>query len=101
MLIEVLFVRDCPNHEPTLRLIDDVGRHLGLQVQIREIEVKDVADAERLSFLGSPSVRIDGRDIEEPVDHARPFSMSCRMYQRSGVPARALIEAAITRARGA
>jgi hypothetical protein len=52
-------------------------------------------DAVRLRFLGSPSVQIDGLDID-PMARARTdFTLACRLYGSSGVPPAELIESAI------
>jgi hypothetical protein len=32
-------------------------------------------------FLGSPSFRVDGRDIEAGADERRDCAFSCRLYQ--------------------
>ncbi len=43
-------------------------------------EVRNEADAERERFVGSPTIRIDGRDIK-PAE-GEPYSLSCRVYRR-------------------
>lgn len=97
MRIDILYCDGCPNHPPTVALLHDVVRGLGIDAIIREIEVKDAADAERLRFLGSPTVQVDGRDIDSTVQDRADYSLSCRMYGPSGVPARALVEQALQR----
>ena len=48
-------------------------------IEIREIETD--ADAERESFPGSPTIRIDGEDVQPPGDN--PVGLSCRVYRRA------------------
>ncbi len=96
MNIRVLFFAGCPNHDATVALIRDVADALGSDVEIDEVEVKGPEDARRLRFLGSPTVQVDGVDIE-PAHRGPVESMSCRLYGRSGIPPRALIEAAFGR----
>lgn len=80
-LIELLFFEGCPNHEmflPQLRaLLDD----LGIRDPIRTIEVptEDAARAHR--FLGSPSLRIDGKDVEPGADERDDYGLQCRLYR--------------------
>ena len=85
-MIEVLFFAGCPNHEPTLALAREVVSELGLSVEIREVEVRDEADAQSRHFLGSPSVRVGGVDIEPGAAERTEFALGCRMYGASGVP---------------
>ena len=69
--VEVLFFDGCPNHEPTVQLVRDVVAALGVAAELREVTVESAEDAEALRFLGSPSVRVNGRDIEPGVIGAR------------------------------
>jgi hypothetical protein len=93
--IQVLFFRGCPNHEPTVRRIQDIARGLGVHAELREVEVTDDAAARRLRFLGSPTVQVDGKDIEAARRADRGYAMSCRMYGASGVPPREMVEDAL------
>jgi hypothetical protein len=97
MMIEVIYFEGCPNHERTLVLANEVLSELGLDADIREVEVRTQEDAERLRFIGSPSVRVDGKDIEPGAENRNEFMMSCRIYGDSGLPARELLVAALGR----
>jgi mercuric ion transport protein len=72
---------------------------MGLHVEIREIEVDSQDKAEATAFLGSPSVRINGVDIEPSARGVKAFGLTCRTYiddgTRTGLPSRELISAAI------
>ena len=48
-------------------------------VELREIDTD--TDAEREEFPGSPTIRIDGEDIQPPGDN--PIGLSCRVYRRA------------------
>ncbi len=85
-MIEVLFFKGCPNHEPTLALAREVVSELGLDVEIREVEIHDEMDALRRQFLGSPSVRVDGVDIEPGAAERTEYAFGCRVYGAGGVP---------------
>ena len=73
--VEVLFFEGCPNYEPTLRLVREVVAGAGGSAEIREVEIKSPEEAESLRFLGSPSVRINGCDIEPGarIESLRPW----------------------------
>jgi hypothetical protein len=64
MRIRVLDFKGCPNHEPTLRLLRQVVDEIGVEAELEIIEVRDNEHARELRFLGSPTVLIDGDDIE-------------------------------------
>ncbi len=98
MTIEVLYFEGCPNHQPTVQLVQEVVETLGLSLEVREVEVADSEEAETLRFLGSPSVRVNGRDIEPGADDRTGFALSCRVYGAAGVPPRDLLVAALREA---
>jgi hypothetical protein len=95
VIVEILYTRACPHHAPTVALVQRLARDLGFDAEIREVEVRGPEDAQRLRFLGSPSVRIDGCDIEPSRREHTSFSLSCRLYGRSGTPPIELITAAL------
>jgi hypothetical protein len=95
MQIDVLYFAGCPNHGPTVDLVREVLRALDLQLPVHEIEVPDPEAATRLGFLGSPTIRVDGQDIEPGAGDRTDYAMSCRVYGHSGVPPRAWIETAL------
>jgi hypothetical protein len=84
MKIEVLYFRGCPNHAPAVNQVRLALRSAQLEEAIQEIEVKDASMAEQLAFLGSPSIRIDGLDIEREARTAKSFGFGCRTYTDAG-----------------
>ncbi len=93
--IEVFFFEGCPNHSPAVELVRDVVQRIAPDARIHEIAVRDDREAERLRFLGSPTIRVDGVDIEPEAEARTDYAMSCRTYGGSGVPPRQLLEAAL------
>jgi hypothetical protein len=79
--VEILYFDGCPNHEPARALVERVAAELGLHAKIELIEVADPDSASRLRFLGSPSVRVEGRDVEPGADERSDFVLSCRVYR--------------------
>ncbi len=94
-MIEVLYFEGCPHFEPTLSLTDEVLSQLGVSAEVRKIEIRSPEDAERVRFLGSPSVRVDGKDIEPGAESRTEYALSCRIYGDSGLPPRELLVTAI------
>ena len=95
MRIDILYFDGCPNHHPTVELVRDVVRALGLDARIREVEVRDDDDAARHRFFGSPTVQINGQDVDPVARSRTDYSFSCRTYGASGAPPRELIEQAL------
>jgi|SRR5882672_5564266 len=93
--VEVLYFEDCPNFERALDLVRDVAQALGADVSIVTREVKDPDDAVRCRFPGSPTIRVDGSDLEPEVDRVGIPAFGCRLYGGEGVPPRTLIERAL------
>ena len=103
MTIEILYFAGCPHHEPTVQLIREVLEREGETAIVDQRAITDAAMALRARFLGSPTVRIDGLDVEVEARRAVSFGLSCRTYlnagTRSGVPPKEWIEAAVKEAR--
>lgn len=105
MKVEVLYFPGCPNHVPTVERVRETLDRMGRHDQIREIEVDSQHQAEATAFLGSPSVRINGIDIEPSARGVKAFGLTCRTYiedgTRTGLPGRELISAAVAEQIGA
>ena len=98
MKIEVLYVEDCPNYQPTMGRLKSVLRQEGIPAQISTVVVKDEAVARQLNFLGSPSIRINGLDIEPDSRTVTATGFACRRYA-GGLPSEEMIRAALREAR--
>ena len=95
--IEVLVFDGCPHAEAAMQLAHDVASRLGPGISIERVEVDTPERAAEFGFLGSPSLRVNGADIEGKT--ASAGRLCCRTYEDgSGVPPEWLIEAAVLRA---
>jgi hypothetical protein len=104
MKVEIFYFSGCPNHQPAVDRVREVLEQEGTPADVVEVEVRDAATAQQVGFLGSPSVRVDGRDVEPPARAARAFGLTCRTYldggRHAGVPPPEWIRAALREARG-
>jgi hypothetical protein len=97
MKIEVLYVPDCPNFQPAVERIRKVLAAGALRADIEGVAVNSAAEAEALHFPGSPTIRIDGTDVDEPQTNAT--GLACRLYASSGgVPSEEMLRLAFSRA---
>src|SRR5215207_7316180 len=79
--IELLWWRECPSWERALAELREEIAALGLDpdaVEVREVATTEAA--EREEFVGSPTIRIDGRDVQPPSGD--PVGLACRTYLR-------------------
>ncbi|MGH2997011.1 MAG: DF family (seleno)protein [Gaiellaceae bacterium] len=96
MNVELFFWDGCPSYPEAEELLADVLRERGLHVAIERREVRTQAEAERLRFPGSPTIRVDGRDVDAKGATARP-ALACRIYRLpdgrvSPIPSRETLE---------
>ncbi len=99
MKVELLYFNGCPHYAPALDRLRTVLASEGVPAQVTEIEVKDEEDARRLGFPGSPTIRVDGADIEPGVRPEGGTGFACRRYPE-GMPSEEMIRAALRQAGG-
>jgi hypothetical protein len=100
--VEVLYVADCPSHPAAVKLVKHVLATAGVEAEIHEVLVRDDGMATELGFCGSPTIRINGRDVAEKSQDARTFALSCRFYPGSkqiGLPPAEMVHRAVLNAR--
>ena len=101
MKVEVLFVADCPTHLAAVNLVKQVLTAEGVEAEIHEVLVRDEEMANELGFCGSPTIRINGRDVAGESQNARSFALSCRLYPGSkqvGLPSAEMVHRAVLQA---
>lgn len=100
MKIEVLYVPNCPNHAVALERLREILAGESLEAHLNEVLVSDAGMAQSLKFPGSPTIRINGQDVEPQSEQITSFGLMCRLYSDgSGAPSQQGLRAAIQRAR--
>jgi hypothetical protein len=94
MKVEFLYLDGCPNHLPALERIKEILQEESCGAEVREILVPDVQAARHTKFLGSPTIRVNGLDIEPTARERRDFGLMCRRYS-DGIPSYELIRNAV------
>ncbi|CAN5885432.1 hypothetical protein BH23ACT11_BH23ACT11_15860 [soil metagenome] len=99
MRIDFLFFEDCPSHSQALARLRKVLAERAERAEISVTEVTTEEQALDLEFLGSPTIRIDGQDIDPILDHPN-YALSCRTYHLedgriSPLPSEGMIRRAI------
>lgn len=99
-LVELLWFQDCPNHPAARAMLRDVLDELALPgTRIEDIDATDATVAERHRFPGSPTIRVNGRDVDASFQDPGDYSPRCRLYRTAeglrGLPERRWVEAAL------
>ncbi len=104
MNIEVLWFEGCPGHEAAVAILNEAIAATGARATVTEVLVPDQAIARQQRFPGSPTIRVNGRDIQPGYEDDGDYGLRCRMYQTStgyrGVPEREWIVQALTAGTG-
>ncbi len=82
--IEVQYFRGCPNSEKVINMVKDFVKNSNYSINYTEVLVETPEDAEKYKFRGSPTILINGKDLEGVEENKTP-SLACRFYQ-NGLP---------------
>ena len=82
-VIELLYFDGCPNHSDFLPHLQRLLIGHGIDSLVCLVNVTNDQDAQRLRFLGSPSLRVNGQDIEPRADERNGYALQCRLYATS------------------
>lgn len=99
-LIELLYFDGCPTHEPFLSHLLQLLHDQGFAPDVHLVNVNTEVEAAHHHFLGSPSLRINGHDVDPNAHRRNLFAVQCRLYPTPGglakTPPDAWITAALT-----
>lgn len=82
MNVELLYFEGCPSYETLLPRLRQLVAEAGADptaIELRAIESVEAAEAMR--FLGSPTVRVDGLDVDPGMRGREDFGLKCRIYR--------------------
>lgn len=79
-----------------MALVQAVADEIGVPIEMSEIRIESEDDARRERMLGSPTIQVDGLDIDPAARSRADFAMSCRVFGGAGgLPPREMIAAAL------
>jgi hypothetical protein len=102
--IELLWWRECPSWEEAVAILREEMAAAGIDSGALDVrEIRTDRDAELEGFVGSPTIRVNGRDLQPPG--GEPVGLTCRVYRlRDGrispLPDRAEVREALVGAMG-
>ena len=79
MKIEILYFDGCPSYQAAEETLRRVLAERGIGAAVELVAVDTYEEAQRLRFPGSPTIRLDGRDLF-PVPDRAGYALGCRMY---------------------
>ncbi len=100
MVVELLYIDDCPNAEALLPLLRRLMDDAGVKESVTQQRITSGREAVAKRFLGSPTVRVDGVDVDPDAPGRADYGMQCRVYRTPsglrGTPAKSHIRQALT-----
>ena len=97
--VQLLWFSDCPNHAEARRLVRDVVAAAAPGTPVEDIDASDPEVAAKMRFPGSPTIRVDGRDVDPRFRDPGDYTPRCRIYWTASgmraLPERTWIEAAL------
>jgi hypothetical protein len=99
MRVELLYFDGCPSYERLLPRLRELVTAIDPRAEVDLRRVESIEDAERERFLGSPTVRVDGVDVDPGAGGREDFGLKCRLYRSGGdtapLPSEDLIRVAL------
>jgi hypothetical protein len=77
--VSFLYYEECPSHDLALGRLREVMDEEGIPGEVEVIKVETEDRARQLRFVGSPTIRVDGQDIDPPSDPR--YALTCRAYR--------------------
>jgi len=84
MTIELLYFDGCPGHEAILPRLRELLAQAGVDEPVLQRRVESDKAAQQERFLGSPTLRVDGVDVDSGAAHRADYGLKCRLYSTPG-----------------
>lgn len=102
--VELLWFSNCANHAAARRMLEEVIAEVAPGTPIHDVDATDPVLAQRVRFPGSPTIRVDGRDVDPNYTDPGDYTPRCRLYRTDaglrGLPERHWITDALQTAAG-
>jgi hypothetical protein len=100
MKVEVLYFDGCPTYKTAARTLRAVLAEAGVETEVELVAINSDEEARKLRFPGSPTIRVDGRDLF-PAPEREDWRLGCRVYWTAeglmGSPSAEMFKDALTR----
>jgi hypothetical protein len=78
--VELLYFEGCPHYDAFRPHLRQLLAHHSPTAPISEIIIASEEDAQRHQFLGSPTLRVNGRDVDPTTAGRDTYGLQCRIY---------------------
>ena len=95
-IIEIQYINKCPNSYEMIKRVRDAVQQLDIEIDFINVRVRTTEQAQRIKFRGSPTVLINGTDLENLPESDSGY-LTCRYY-KNGLPSIESIKIAIDKA---
>lgn len=101
MRIQFLWWQGCPSHPAAWQRLQEVLAEQEIEARIEQIEIRSEEDAEQWRFPGSPTILVNGNDIDPSAPPT--YRLTCRLYFKedgrpSPLPSKEMIRRALSKA---
>lgn len=100
MNIELMYFEGCPTYGQAEKRLRSVLSEEGIEASLAMVCVGDHEEAERLRFPGSPTIRVDGKDLFGETERDG-YSLGCRVYATpeglEGAPTEKMLRSALAK----
>jgi hypothetical protein len=83
MKIELLYFSGCPTFKNAETVLSEVMAELDIDTPVEKIDVQSQEEAVERKFLGSPTIKVDGLDVDKSAREATDYALKCRVYQKA------------------
>ncbi len=81
MKVELLYFDGCPGYSELRARLMRLLEQAGVDATIEGRSIDSEGSAQRERFLGSPTLRVDGRDVDRTAAARHDYGLRCRLYQ--------------------
>ena len=103
MRVEVLYFDGCPTYLVAEKTLRGVLAQEDVEAEVELVAVNSDEEVQRLRFPGSPTIRVDGKDLF-PVPERAGYALGCRMYATPeglrGAPTTEMLREALAKMEG-
>ncbi|GAB4449215.1 MAG: hypothetical protein Kow00120_19440 [Anaerolineae bacterium] len=101
--VDFLYWPECPSHPEAWALLQRLLDETGVAAEVTRRVIETDAEAEATRFVGSPTIRVNGRDVDPRGAEGMASRLTCRLYFRedgrpSAIPTETMIRNALTQA---
>lgn len=100
--VTFLYFKACPNWKKALKSLNMILSEEGVNTQVRKIQIRTEEEAVKRKFTGSPTIRIDGKDIDPSYRDTGTYALVSREYpggpDEGGLPPDDMIRRAVREA---